>query len=146
MEENKELRMYRRQTRKAFTLIELLLVLVILAVLAAVVVPKLTGRVETARHGGTVADIANLKNALNTFEIDNGRLPNTAEGLEALVSCPTGFEASWHKLIDKVPVDKWGDPYIYICPGTQDPDGFDLRSMGPDKQDGTDDDINKNDN
>ena len=135
--------MSRRQAPKAFTLIELLLVLVILAVLAAVVVPKLTGRVEGARRGGTIAEIANLKNALNTFEIDNGRLPNTAEGLDALVSCPTGLEGSWHKLIDKVPTDKWGYPYIYICPGTLDPDSFDLRSMGPDHQDGTDDDINK---
>ena len=77
--------MSRRHIRRAFTLIELLLVLVILAVLAAVVVPRLTGRVEDAKIGGTISDISNIKVALGIFETDMGRFPTGEEGLQALV-------------------------------------------------------------
>src|SRR4051812_25286870 len=103
--------------RRGFTLIELLLVLVILAVLAAVVIPKLTGRVETARINATQAELSNLKGTINTFELDCGRYPNSQEGLEALVVCPAGLEALWHgKYIDSVPEDKWGHAYRYAGP------------------------------
>ena len=71
-----------------FTLIELLLVMVILAILAAVVVPKFTGRTEQARQTKAKTDIATLKGSLSQFEIDNGRFPTTDEGLNALVNRP----------------------------------------------------------
>ncbi|HEY4328662.1 MAG TPA: type II secretion system protein GspG [Phycisphaerae bacterium] len=89
--------------------------------------------------------ISNLKNAINTFEIDNGRFPTTAEGLNSLVDCPPGLENSWHKLVDEIPKDKWGHPFIYRCPSATNPDDFDLISIGPDGILGTKDDISKND-
>jgi general secretion pathway protein G len=119
-------------TRRAFTLIELLLVLVILAVLAAVVIPKLTGRVETAKKNSTIAELANLKQAINTFEVDCGRFPTSAEGLEALVVCPSGLEDYWHgKYIDSIPEDKWGHTYLYQGPEEVGEGEFQIISAGP---------------
>jgi general secretion pathway protein G len=136
--------MNRRHIRRAFTLIELLLVLVILAVLAAVVVPRLTGRVESARRGGTISDISNIKTALGIFETDMGRYPSTEEGLGFLLNNISN-DAMWHgPYLEKAPLDKWGSEYIYVCPGTDDPTSFDLSSPGPNKIPGDDDDIAKN--
>jgi general secretion pathway protein G len=136
--------MKRSHIRRAFTLIELLLVLVILAVLAAVVVPRLTGRVEAARRAGTISDISNLKTALDVFETDIGRYPTTDEGLAALLSNVIN-DAKWAgPYITKPPTDKWGNQYNYVCPGTDDPTSFDLSSNGPNGIPGDDDDIMKN--
>ena len=119
--------------------------LVILAVLAAVVVPRLTGRVEDAKIGGTISDISNIKVALGIFETDMGRFPTGEEGLQALVQ-NTSNDSSWHgPYLDKWPItDKWGSEYIYVCPGVDDPTSYDLSSPGPDKIPGTEDDILKN--
>jgi general secretion pathway protein G len=138
--------MIRRHPRRAFTLIELLLVLVILAVLAAVVVPRLTGRVETARRGGTISDISNIKTALGIFETDNGSFPTTEEGLNALLAVPTGdMQGTWRgPYLEKFPTDKWGHEYIYVCPGIDDPTSYDLSSAGPNGIPGDEDDIMKN--
>jgi general secretion pathway protein G len=144
MVNTKGLKMNRRRSGRAFTLIELLLVLVILAVLAAVVVPKFTGRAEDAKRKGTIADIAGLKTALNTFEADNSRYPNSEEGLQALVSAPPDLKDTWKgPYVEKVPTDKWGNPYIYRFPGLDEPNSYDLLSVGTDKQENTADDITK---
>jgi general secretion pathway protein G len=136
--------MSRRQVRRAFTLIELLLVLVILAVLAAVVVPRLTGRVESARRGGTISDIANIKTALGVFETDIGRYPTSEEGLQALLTNVLN-DVKWAgPYLEKFPTDKWGHEYSYVCPGVDDPTSFDLSSAGPNGIPGDDDDIMKN--
>ncbi len=129
----------RSKTQNAFTLIELLLVLVILAVLAAIVVPKFTGRTLDAKIKAAKAEISNIKTALNTFEIDNGRFPTTEDGgLRALVEKPADL-ASWKQGLEKMPADPWGNPYIYRCPGTGK--DFDLSSGGPDGHEGGGDDI-----
>jgi general secretion pathway protein G len=130
------------RTPSAFTLIELLLVMVILAILAAVVVPKFTGRVEDSRIKATTAQISMLKTSLNMFESDNGRFPTSEEGLSALVQ-NTGNLPNWKSgyLTDnKVPVDAWNHPFVYRLPGSDGKD-FDLFSCGPDGQEGTADDV-----
>jgi general secretion pathway protein G len=124
-------------------LIELLLVLVIIAVLAAVVVPKLVGRSEDARKKATVASIDGIKNALANFEVDNGRFPSTSEGLMALVEQPSGL-TNWHgPYVEKQQLEKdaWDHPFVYRYPGTRNQTGFDVSSMGPDGQEGGPDDI-----
>src|SRR3954462_14253319 len=95
------------QIANAFTLIELLLVLVILAVLAAVVVPKFTHRSEEAKIAAAKADIASLDVALDAYEIDNSKFPSSDEGLHAL-SEPPSTAAAWKgpyvkRLVDKDP-------------------------------------------
>jgi general secretion pathway protein G len=127
--------------RRAFTLIELLLVLVIIAVLAAVVVPKLVGRSEDAKKKATVASIAGIKLALDAFEVDNSRYPTTAEGLMALVDQPAGL-TNWHgPYVERQQIEKdaWDHPFVYRYPGTRNPNGFDVSSMGPDGQESADD-------
>ena len=128
------------QIRGAFTLIELLLVLVILAVLAAVVVPKFTHRSEEAKIAAAKADIAGLGLALDAYEIDNGRFPSSDEGLAALVQAP-GSAQSWKGPYIKQAVEKdpWGNPYVYRAPGQHNAAGYDLYSFGPDGREGNDD-------
>jgi general secretion pathway protein G len=133
-----------RALHKAFTLIELLLVLVIIAVLAAVVVPKMVGRTEDAKIKATKGSIAGIKTALETFEVDNGRFPTTEEGLQALVNAPAGMN-EWHgPYVDKqhIAADAWGNPFQYRYPGPQNPSGFDLSSFGPDGRESQDDITN----
>ncbi len=130
-----------RRARPAFTLIELLLVLVILAVLAAVVVPKFTNRTQQAKITAAQTDISNMETALDAFEVDNGRYPTSAEGLRALTDQPPGM-TTWKGYLKRaVGNDPWGNPYVYGCPGQHNTDGYDLHSFGPDGQDGTADDI-----
>ena len=131
-----------RRGRRAFSLIELLLVLVILAILAAVVVPKVTGRSEDARKAAAQTDIAQLDAALDQFEMSAGRFPTNDEGLGALVA-PPGDVKEWKGPYIKkgVPKDPWGNPYVYRYPGTMNPTGYDLLSMGTDGREGGGDDI-----
>jgi general secretion pathway protein G len=128
--------------RNAFTLIELLLVLVILSVLAAVVVPKFAGRGQQARVTAARSDIASLEVALDAFEIDNGNYPTTEEGLKALVEEPSNA-MDWRGpyIRRDVPNDPWGNPYIYRSPGDHNEESYDLYSYGPDGKSGGDDDI-----
>ena len=133
----------RRDRRDAFTLIELLLVLVILSVLAAVVVPKFTKRSEQARVTAARTDIARLSSCLDMFEIDTGRYPTEQEGLEALLDEPSNVRG-WHGPYvggQSVPKDPWGMNYVYEYPGDHNAESYDLYSFGPDTQEGTDDDI-----
>src|SRR3954454_25108295 len=119
--------------RSAFTLIELLLVLVILAVLAAVVVPKFTNRSEQARTTAAKTDISAMDTALDAFEVDCGRYPSNEEGLKALVEQPSGVQ-NWRGPYVKrggvVPQDPWGHEYVYRFPGAHNANGYDLSSMG----------------
>src|SRR5207237_1033135 len=102
-----------RRGRSAFTLIELLLVMVILSVLAAIIVPTYTGRTEKARIEATHQDISVMTTALATFEIDNGRYPSNDEGLAALTNPPASLASTWHGPYVEKPIvkDPWGNPY-----------------------------------
>lgn len=124
--------------KAGFTLIELLLVMVILAILATLVIPMFVGRAEQARVTAAQTDISNISSALDTFEIDNGHYPTTSQGLIALIKRPPGMP-NWHGPYLKgnsVPLDPWGHPYQYRCPGQHSKDGYDLWSLGPTGQQG----------
>ena len=84
-------RIRRRQYHRGasgFTLIELMLVMVILAVMAAIVLPKFTGRSQQAKITATKTQIAQMEVALDAFEIDISRYPTTAEGLRMAAALP----------------------------------------------------------
>jgi general secretion pathway protein G len=134
---------HRKKRYRGFTLIELLLVMVILVVLAAIVMPRFTGRSQQARVTAARTDISHIELALKMFETDNGRFPSSEEGLQALITQPAGAQ-NWHgPYLEKgVPVDPWSNPYVYAYPGTHNPNGFDLSSTGPDGREGTDDVTN----
>ncbi len=124
---------------RAFTLTELMLVVVIIGILAALVIPKIAGNSERARQTAATADInGGIKSALGQYEIDNGFYPKS---LQDLLVQPSNAK-NWHgPYLDKLPVDPWGNPYIYYFPGKHNQNGYDLLSVGPDGKEGTDDDI-----
>jgi general secretion pathway protein G len=127
--------------RAGFTLVELLLVLVILGVLAAIVVPKFTGRSEQARVTAARTQISNFAVALDAFEIDNGFYPRGREGLQSLAVQPRDALNWSGPYIETIPNDPWGNPFIYESPGKNRPHSYDLMSMGPDGRVGGGDDI-----
>lgn len=134
------MRMHRR--RRGFTLVEMILVLVILATLAAIVIPKFTGRSEQARDAAARTQMASISTALDAFEVDMGYYPTTSDGLALLLEPPqnaTSWKGPYLKQV--VPNDPWGFPYVYEFPGKNNTRGYDLISGGPDGKTGTPDDI-----
>ena len=120
-----------RQRRSAFTLVEMLLVLVILATLAAIVYPKVANRSEQARVTAAQTQISNFKTALDAFEVDTGRYPKGRNGLTDLIQQPRDT-TGWHgPYLDNLPKDPWGNDYIYECPGKHNPNSYDISSLGP---------------
>ena len=128
--------------QRGFTLIEIMVVVVILGILAAAVVPKIMSRPEQARIEKAKHDIGALESALNIYKLDNYRYPSTDQGLESLVTKPSGSPQpkNYKKggYIKKLNNDPWGNEYLYLFPGTHT--DLDLYSLGPDGQP-SDDDI-----
>lgn len=124
------------KSNKGFTLIEILVVVVILGILGAVVVPQLMSRPDQARLEAARTDLKNLSAALDVYRLDNLQYPSSEQGLEALVSKPSGFPEpknySPDGYIKKLPTDPWGSPYIY----ERNDLNFTLFSLGADGQEG----------
>ena len=109
-----------KQKNRGFTLIEVMVVVVILGILAAIIVPKVMDRPDTARLVKAKSDIRALESALNLYRLDNFNYPTTDEGLEALVP----------KYIDRLASDPWGNPYLYLSPGLHG--DMDVYTLGAD--------------
>ena len=129
-----------------FSLIEILLVVVIIGTLAAMMIPRISGRSDQARIAAAKADVnVNIPTALKLYELDNGFFPVTEQGLSALIKKPTTqpAPANWNgPYLEKATIDPWGRPYQYLSPGTHRPHDYDLNSAGKNAgQEKTDDDI-----
>ena len=104
-----------------FSLLELMVVVVILSILALVIVPRVINRPDQARVVRVQTDLAALESAVNLYKLDNFRYPTTEQGLEALVTRPSGepAPANWSDggYIERLPKDPWGNDYQYLSPG-----------------------------
>jgi len=117
-----------------FTLIEVMVVVVILAILAAIVAPRVMDKPAQAQQTKAKQDIRSLETALNLYKLDNFVYPTTDQGLEALVAKPAGTPEpkNWKRYMDRLPKDPWGEPYQYLSPGNKS--DVDIFSFGADRQ------------
>lgn len=122
--------------RSGFTLVELMVVVLIIAALAALIVPRVIGRQADAYRAKAASDIATLDAAVQAFRIDNDRYPTTEEGLAALRTAPSDAK-NWRGpyLQKPLPPDPWQNPYVYESPGPNGQD-FLVMSYGKDGQPG----------
>lgn len=125
---------------KGFTLLEIIVVVFILSLLVTIVAPKIVGRTDDARLAEAKIQIRNFETALKLFKIDNGFYPDTQQGLEALIEkpaigkIPNNYREGGYLEQRKIPLDSWGNPYIYVSPGLNG--DFDIVSYGADGQEG----------
>ncbi len=137
----------KRFATKAFTILELLAVLVILGIIVGVVAPNIMGRVKKANIETTKVQLNTISQGLNQFSMECGFFPSSEQGLDALIAAPTigrtcsSFDSSGYLGKKVLPQDPWKKPFIYVSPGQVNPESFDLYSSGPDGTPDTEDDI-----
>ena len=121
--------------RRGFTLIEILVVIVVIAILATLVAPNVFQHVGAAKDATAKSQIEMIGAGLDSYRLHNGAYPTSEQGLAALWETPTiDPPANWRGpyLRKAVPLDPWGNPYVYISPGEVNPNGYDLLSLGAD--------------
>jgi general secretion pathway protein G len=133
----------KRKIKYGFTMVELMAMLIIIGLLATLVVTKVASKIDQARETTTKANLKALAAAVNQFRMDATRFPTEDEQLMALIEQPTDVE-TWepggYLETTEIPKDGWGNEFIYeLYPesGKQ----FVIRSMGPDGEEGTEDDL-----
>lgn len=134
----------RRSRSRGFTLIEVLLVLVILVILVSLVVGTYTTAQKKANVNAARTQIGLFDTPLKMYYMDMNMYPTTQQGLQALREPPSDLPnpQQWGIYLEKpIPNDPWGHPYQYECPGSNNANSYDIWSLGPDKADGTGDEI-----
>ncbi len=127
-------------SKRGFSLLELLVVILILGILAAAVVPKVVGAGDKAKVDLVCVNMKGAANALKMFKLDNGMYPETEEGFEALISNPDSDKYSNYAssaYLEKLPKDSWGAKMVYVKTGND----FDIISYGADKREGGSDEY-----
>ena len=127
-----------RNRQRGFTLIEIMVVVVILSVLGALVVPQIIDKVDVAKVKRAQSDIRAIQTALDLYRLDNFKYPTTEQGLQALVkqpADPTITNYAPHGYLPTMPKDPWGNPYIYVSPGS-DGREYEITSYGRDGKPG----------
>lgn len=130
-----------KSRRSGFTLIELMVVVIIIAALAGMVLPKVIPASDDAKKKIALGSLAGIEVGLDLFRLHNDRYPTSDEGLDALQKRPASAP-NWNgPYLKKSPKDPWRRKFEYRYPGSRNPTGFDIWSVGLDGQNGTEDDI-----
>lgn len=127
------------RSSRAFTLVEIMVVVIVLGILAAIVIPNITGRTDDARVAKAQADISQFNMLIENYRLDMRRYPDESEGLDVLRNPPESDDANlWKGPYTKkaIPKDPWGNPYVYYCPAPNGIDAFGIESLGADGQTG----------
>ncbi len=119
-----------RNHMSGFTLIEVMVVVLILAILAAVVAPKILDKPDKARIVSAKTAIRAIENSMDLYRMDNFQYPSTSDGINALIAKPSSASDNWSPSFKKEPKDPWGKPFKYTNPGTHGE--IDIYSLGPD--------------
>ncbi|MEO1858081.1 MAG: type II secretion system major pseudopilin GspG [Rubritalea sp.] len=137
----------RSKLRKAFTLLEMMMVMAIIAILVGGVIGLTRNFSGGARIQKAESEMQSLAAHLLQYKNLAGRYPTSEQGLNALVSKPSSAPKPrrWNQSLKSVPLDPWGNPYIYKIPGTKDSSTYEIISLGTDGQLGGDDDISSQD-
>jgi general secretion pathway protein G len=123
-----------QKSHKGFTLIEIMVVVAVIALLGAMIGPTLFNKLRQAEETRVAQDIRAIDSALKFYRLDNFRYPTQGEGLASLLNAPTGTENRWNgPYLESMPVDPWGQTYLYTYPSTQGRD-FDVFTLGADQQ------------
>ncbi|MGD8697647.1 MAG: type II secretion system major pseudopilin GspG [Gemmatimonadales bacterium] len=132
-----------RLGQEGLTLIEIVVVIIVLGLLAGLVGPQIIGRVSEAKTSTAQTQIELFSVALDNYRLDNGRYPTTEQGLQALrqkpVSEPVPYNWRGPYLQKEIPLDPWGQPYVYRSPGDVNSTTYDLLTLGRDGQPGGED-------
>ena len=112
----------KKNKQQGFTLVEILVVVAIIGILASIIVPKLTTKVDDARVQKAQHDIKTISSVLELYKLDKYSYPSSEQGLEALVG----------SYLDTLPKDPWDRAYLYLSPGSRNAGFFDLYTFGAD--------------
>ena len=125
-----------KHSSRGFTLIEIMVVVVILGILGALIVPNVIGRPDEARVTSARLAVQEIGKALEFYRLDNGIYPSTDQGIEALVTEPSGFPEprNWNQegYLKSIPEDPWGEPYLYF----NEERVIEVYTFGADRQEG----------
>jgi len=129
-------RQNRRRLSRGMTLIEIMVVITLLGIIAAAVGVAAVNMLEQGQIDTSRTQANEIAKSIETFRVTVGRYPTAAEGLEVLANPPKG-----KPVMDRIPKDAWGNDYEFIIPGNHNPSKYDVKSFGPDGQEGGGDDI-----
>lgn len=123
--------------RQAFSLMELMIVIIILGLLASLIMPNLVGKGEQAKKQLVCIQMKTISESIKMFKIEQGSYPTTEEGIQALMTNPdsekyTSYPKGGYLDGENIPKDPWKGNFIYV----QSDDGFDLISLGADGKEG----------
>jgi len=129
--------------RSAFTLLEIMLVVLIIGLLIGMAIKFIGSYMATAQDTRVKGDIEHLRTELLMYQMHNGFYPTTEQGLKALMVKPESEPRprNWHMITDSPALDPWGKEYLYVQPGKHNPTTFDIYSAGVDRIPDTADDI-----
>ena len=132
----------RKAKKSAFTIVEIMVVVVVIAILASIIIPQFVGTAKDAKVSAAKGTVSELESAVDRFYVHMDRYPTADEGLKVLVDAPANDEGKkWRgPYIKQLRNDPWGNPYQYAVPGTHHTSSYDVWSRGADGADGGDGD------